>query len=405
MRFIAALLLMTVSAFAAEYRAGVAVADITPDEPIRLSGYAVRTKPFDSILSSLHVKALAIGRGNRERVVIVTTDLIGLPRSITDVVAARVLKKYGIERGALLLNSSHTHSGPYIRGNIPFLFEMTAQEQSVVSAYAERLQNTLVDVVGAALANLQPAALFLVHGEAHFAANRRDAAGPGDPDVPVLQVISGGGKTLAVLFGYACHNTTLTGTSNVVSGDYAGYAQQEVERAVPGAVAMFLMLCGADQNPQPRGTPELARQHGEELGTEVNRVLSAHRTAVHGPIHSALQVNELEFREVPFAPQMTQYPYPVQAISFGRSVTLVALGGEVLVGYDLRIKREFAGRNVIVAGYSNDVMGYIPTLADAKKGGYEVVESMHYYGLPGPWADDTETRIMATVHAVMNRVR
>jgi neutral ceramidase len=405
MRLPWALLLTAVSAFAAEYRAGVAVADITPDKPIRLSGYAVRTKPYESVLSSLHVKALAIGRGRRERVVIVTTDLIGLPRSITDVVAARVLKKYGIERGALLLNSSHTHSGPYIRGNLPFLFAMTEQEQSAVSAYAERLQETLVNVVGEALAGLQPATLFLAHGEAHFAANRRDAAGPGDPDVPVLQVIAAGGKTLAVLFGYACHNTTLTGTTNVVSGDYAGYAQQEVERAVPGAVAMFLMLCGADQNPQPRGTAELARKHGEELGAEVNRALRADRIAVHGAIHSALQVTELDFREGTFAPQRRRYPYPVQAISFRRSVTLVALGGEVLVGYDLRIKREFAGRNVIVAGYSNDVMGYIPTLTDAKKGGYEVVESMPYYGLPGPWADDTETRIMATVRAVMNRVR
>jgi neutral ceramidase len=413
------LLLAAAQSAAAGYRAGVAVADITPQEPIRLSGYGSRTKPSEGVLTRIFAKALAIEQGRNERVVILTTDLIGLPRSITDVVAARVLKKYGIDRGSLLLNSSHTHTGPYIRGNLPNLFTMSAPERSVTDAYAERLQDTLVDLVGQAVAAAQPATILVAHGEAHFAVNRREMsggavkigvnpAGPGDPDVPVLKVVGPGGRTLAVLFGYACHNTTLTGGHNVISGDYAGYAQQAIERSLPGATAMFLMLCGADQNPEPRGTPELARQHGEALGAEVQRVLSGKMTAVHGRIRGALQISELNFRqndETPFGKQVKRYPYPVQALAFGRGLTILALGGEVLVGYDLRIKREFADRNVIVAGYSNDVMAYIPTLRESKEGGYEVVDSMRYYGLPGPWSDDTEERIMAGVHAVMNRVR
>jgi hypothetical protein len=98
-------------------------------------------------------------------------------------------------------------------------------------------------------------------------------------------------------------------------------------------------------------------------------------------------------------------PYPVQAVRFGKDLTLVALGGEVVVDYDLRLKREMGGREpLIVAAYSNDVMCYIPSAAVLKEGGYETVDSMTYYGLPGPFADDVEETIFAAIHAVLRRV-
>ena len=65
--------------------------------------------------------------------VIVTTDLIGLPRGIADMVAARVQKQYGIERAHLVLNSSHTHTGPLVRGNLEILFELSPADSQVVS--------------------------------------------------------------------------------------------------------------------------------------------------------------------------------------------------------------------------------------------------------------------------------
>ena len=76
--------------------------------------------------------------------------------------------------------------------------------------------------------------------------------------MPVLKITGPDGKLRAVLFGYACHNTTLTAEVYQLSGDYAGFAAAELEAKHPGATALFLMLCGADQNPSPRGTVELA---------------------------------------------------------------------------------------------------------------------------------------------------
>jgi hypothetical protein len=94
----------------------------------------------------------------------------------------------------------------------------------------------------------------------------------------------------------------------------------------------------------------------------------------------------------------------VQAVAFGKDLTLVALGGEVVVDYDLRIKKEFGGKGLIVADYSNDVMAYIPSKRVLGEGGYEPDFSMIYYGQPGPWRDDVEDRIMGAVRQVMQRV-
>lgn len=427
---------------AAHYKAGIGRIVITPEKPIYLSGYAGRDHPSEGVLTDLWAKALAIEDHKGARAVIVTTDLIGLPRSITDIVAARVEKQYGIERSHLVLNSSHTHTGPLVRHNLETMFELSPEDARVVDEYSAGLTDKLVTVVGAALQDLAPADIWFGNGRAAFAINRRENTadgvkigvnpkGPSDPDVPVLKVTAPDGKLRAVLFAYACHNTTLTGQFYRISGDYAGFAQAAVEKAHPGATAMFMMLCGADQNPNPRSKLELAQQHGEELAAEVNRVLGVQLERVRGNIRAAFQIVELGF-----APQsretfqarlqdsnvyrarhakamlhlydegnpIRRYPYPVEAIQVGKDLTLVALGGEVVVDYCLRVKREYGSKGIIVAGYSNDVMAYIPSLRVLKEGGYEANDSMIYYGLPGPWDEEVEDRIMTTVRQVLKRV-
>ena len=442
MRRILFVLLSVLTLTAADYKAGIGRIIITPEKPIYMSGYGGRDHPSEGVIHDLWAKALAIEDRKGARVVIVSTDLIGLPRSISDIVAARVQKQYGIDRAHLVLNSSHTHTGPLIRRNLEMLFELGPDENQVVSDYSNKLTENLVAVVGAALKDLEPADLSFGNGRATFAINRRQSTpagmkigenpqGPGDPDVPILKITAPDGKLRAVLFGYACHNTTLTGQFYKISGDYSGFAQIAIEKANPGATAMFLMLCGADQNPYPRSKLELAEEHGATLAAEVNRVLGERLQRVRGPVRPAFQIVEINFapksREtfearlnesnvyrVRHAKAMlrlydernpiVRYPYPVQAIQFGKDLTLVALGGEVVVDYDLRIKREFGGKGIIVAGYSNDVMSYIPSLRVLKEGGYEADDSMIYYGLPGPYDEQVEDRIMTTVRQVIKRV-
>ena len=427
---------------AAEFRAGVARMDITPDGPTWMSGYASRTKPSTGVLQRLWAKALAIEDGKKNRVVIVTTDIIGLPRAISDVVAARVQKDHGLDRASVLFNSSHTHTGPVVRPNLISMYSLSDAEDRRLKEYALQLTDKLVGVVGAALGDLKPAKLSYGTGKAGFAMNRRqvtpkgmqigiNAEGPMDHEVPVLKIEGTDGTLRAVLFAYACHNTTLTGEFYQLSGDYAGFAQDGIEKAHPGATAMFMLLCGADQNPNPRSTLEYAQQHGKTLATEVNRVLGGKLAPVRPPVRAAFRSIDLSFAphsreqfekeaqdsnryKVTRAKAMLaayderrpvrSTPYPIQAVRFGNGLTLVALGGEVVIDYQLRVKREFGANQMVVAGYSNDVMCYIPSLRIIKEGGYEAIDSMIYYGQPGPFADDVEETIFNGIRSVLKKV-
>ena len=85
------------------------------------------------------------------------------------------------------------------------------------------------------------------------------------------------------MFGYACHNTTLTGEFYQISGDYAGFAQIGVEKAHPGANGMFVMLCGADQIRCRAASWSWPSSTGASLAGEVNRVLGGELQRVRGP--------------------------------------------------------------------------------------------------------------------------
>jgi hypothetical protein len=435
-------LLFANGAIAADYRVGVGRIDITPVKPIFMSGYASRTHPSEGVIAPLYAKALAIEDEKHYSIVIVTTDLIGLPRAVSDIVAARVQKQFGLERSQIVLNSSHTHTGPVVKPNLTSMFNLTEAEDAVLKEYAHKLTDDLVSVISAAIGDLAPAQIMYGVGKAGFAINRREPTangikiglnptGPVDHEVPVFKIVRPDGSLRAVLFGYACHNTTLTGEFYKLSADYAGFAQTEVENQHPGTIALFFMLCGGDQNPNPRSTLELAQKHGKELGSTVNRVLNRHLMPVKGRIRTAFQLTDL-----PFAPhtrdkfetlkndnnpakrRMSQsmlrayddgrpvrtITYPVQAIRFGKDVAILALGGEVVIDYDLRAKSEYPKTKLIVAGYSNDVMCYIPSKRVLGEGGYEAVDSMIYYGQPGPFAPEVEEIIFDAIHKVMKRV-
>ncbi len=421
-------------------RAGAARVKITPPLPVWLSGYAARTHPANAVLMDLYAKALAIDDGRGGRVVIVTTDLIGLPREVSDEAAGRLGARYGVKRSQILFNSSHTHTGPMIWPNLKVMLDLSDQEQRRLAEYSSALIDNLVKVAGDALGALTPARLSYGQGEAGFAINRRaarlhdlgkDAPAPVDHSVPVLRVEREDGSLLAVLFGYGCHNTTLTAEFYEISGDYAGFAQAAVERAHPGATALFLMLCGGDQNPNPRSSRELAERYGEELAGAVEEVMKRPMSRVKGPMRTAYESIELTFAphsrkqfeeeaeskdvfrqrrarlmlaDYDRGAPITSVAYPAQAIRLN-GLTIVALGGEVVVDYALRLKREFPGERLVVAGYSNVVMSYIPSRRVLEEGGYEAEDAMIYYGLPGRYTEDVEERVIGAAHRVLKKVR
>ncbi len=424
-----------------EFKAGVAVIDITPAGPIWMSGYAARTKPSDGVDQPLQAKALAIEDQKGHRVVIITTDLIGLPRQITDPVSARLGQAHSLRRADILFNSSHTHAGPVIWPNLRPMFALDEAQQRAVEEYARKLGEDLFTVATGALGKLEPATLQYGEGEAGFAVNRREfrktgvqfgvnPQAPRDHKVPVVEIRGAGDKRIAILFGYTCHNTTLGADATKLNGDYAGAAQREIEQRFPGVTALFLLLCGADQNPNPRGKPEHVQAHGLQLADAVSQALSGKVVPIHAPLRTAFQMVDVAFaphtreqfeeeakdkdvfrarrarlmlEKYDAGQPLRKIPYPVQAVRFNKDLTVLALGGEVVVDYQLRARRHYPAERLIVAGYSNDVMCYIPSLRVLREGGYEADTSMIYYGLPGKFSEDVEDTIFDTIRRVMKQ--
>lgn len=272
---ISLLLSTAIHADDASWKAGVASVAITPDESMWMAGYASRDKPSEGKVHDLYAKALALEDAAGTRLVIVTTDLIGIPRELRDWLEAEVGVKYELAPASLILNASHTHCGPELRVSKASVYGLEPERVRQSQAYVEVLKQKLLTLVGQAIDGMSPAKLGYTHGRAGFAMNRRLPTatepqnapypdGPVDHDVPVLRVESPEGDLRAIMFGYACHNTTLG--FQQFCGDYAGFAQQYLEDAHPNVTALFVTGCGADQNPQPRRTLELAEQHGRAAG-------------------------------------------------------------------------------------------------------------------------------------------
>jgi hypothetical protein len=248
--------------------------------------------------------------------------------------------------------------------------------------------------------------------------------------VPVLAVKDSGGNLKAILFGYACHNTVMGDYE--IHGDYAGYSQHYLEDRHPGATALFVQGAGADANPLPRRKVEHLERYGTTLADAVDEVLDSKMKPIEGPLRAAIEFVEVRFRPhteeefvgkaqtgnervrshaerqlTIFAEEgkfLETYPYPVQAWRFDDGLTLLALAGELVVDYSKRFKEKYGWESTWVAGYSNDVFGYIPSLRVLQEGGYEGGEAFLYGRFPGPFAEDVEDRIAEGVDRVVRKV-
>lgn len=415
------------------WQAGVSRVVITPPEFMWMSGYGGRSHPAEGKVHDLYARATALQDPAGETVVFVATDLVGVPSAMVDSVSAAVAQKHDLPRRSLMIACSHTHCGPALDDRLSYMLDMKEDDWKQVRHYQKWLTERVVEVIDAAVADLQPARLSTGSGICRFAANRRapKGIGPYDHQVPVLKIESADGSKLrGVVFGYACHNTTLSFYQ--WCGDYSGFAQLYLEDRYPDSVAMFFTGGGADQNPLPRRTLELAQKYGRMLAVAVNQVLDEPTRPVTGALKTSFEEIHLEFHQLPDREQLQanlksssryeraratlllrewdrdgglpeSWPYPVQVWQLGNDINWVALGGELVVDYQLRLKRELGEHTTWVTGYANDVMGYIPSERVLEEGGYEGDTSMIVYQLPSRWKAGLEDQIVSTVHQLVKK--
>ncbi|HNQ90181.1 MAG TPA: neutral/alkaline non-lysosomal ceramidase N-terminal domain-containing protein [Verrucomicrobiota bacterium] len=426
---------------------GIAVRDITPELPIRLAGYAGRKRPADKRDHALQVQALAMQNPSGERFVFVALDNCEVSHAFMQPVRDRLKETLQLEPGTVAVVSSHTHSAPVLDQTLTDMTQPPPADQERIQHYSRSLQNTLVEVVGAALADCQPATLEHGCGRATFAMNRRvyqgdqvvfgdNPDGPVDWDVPVLQVKGTNGTVRAVLFGYACHGTSVRSGDDwyVVSGEYMAYARQHLETHQPGAMALFLTGMGADADPAPRGRLLDAKRHGLELAGAVIGVLGRPMRPVSGPFKLAYDEIQLPLAPPPTREQLDKdaqsndahvrmraaaylerlaagqplpqsVPLPIAVLRLGDDLTFVLMGGEVVVDYSHRLKRVLAADHPWTIGYAYEVPCYIPSARLIKEGGYETDSSMVYYGFYGPFRGAIENQLIQQFESMVAQLR
>lgn len=453
--FICFVCLLAPAGWSDGWEAGTARGEITPDQPIWMSGYAARDRPAEGKLTPLWAKSLVLRDGDGRTGVLITLDLVGIHRSTAAEITRRIAESHGLERSQIAINCSHTHTGPAVGKNLAPLHYMRVPpaQQALLDQYESKLVDAVVELVDQAFQEARPASLTWGSGLCTVAVNRRNndqnntsqlrrqgmLQGPYDHDVPVLIVRDQQLEPMAIVFGYACHATVLS--SYEWSGDYPGFAQIALEEHYPQANAMFWAGCGADQNPLPRHEVELAKSYGRRLAAAVAEVVEGTTRPVEPSLKMHYREIELPLDNLPTVESLQQlvaagkeaggyewarakylldpdagherldtqgklvetYPYPIQTWRLGEQVRFVFLGGEVVVDYVLQLKSMVDDlsvdrpESIWVAGYSNDVMAYIPSRRVLNEGGYEGGGSNVYYGLPGVWSPEIEKKIIDEV--------
>ncbi|MBA3313786.1 MAG: neutral/alkaline non-lysosomal ceramidase N-terminal domain-containing protein [Planctomycetota bacterium] len=444
---ITAIATCSVPAVAADLKieAGFGKVDVTPTEPVRLSGYGNRNHASEGVDTPLHARALALRPQDGETFVLVSFDTIGTPASFTDDVAQTLQGKFGIERERFALAGTHSHTSPHLANGLSNLFAtpLSDEERQAAERYTAFAKQAIVDAVGKAIDDLKPSMLSVGKGSAGFAMNRRvvkdsnyqgfgvTPAGAVDHTVDVLKIAGLDGALRGVVFNYACHATTLEGHYYRVNGDWPAYAAGDVEEAHPGITALCTIGCGADANPEPRGGDrprEHAEAHGRALALAVGKAIEETAPVASAPVASfgfaglpfdrpskeelTQKLNDASPQVARHAANMLEtldrmgrlpetYPMPIQTWQFGDDLTMVFFGGEVVVDFATRLKKEIDSRTVWVTAYANDVFGYVASERVRSEGGYEVDYSMIFYNLPGRWSTGTEDLVVRRVHEIL----
>lgn len=421
-----------------QLKVGMASIDITPKESIMLVGYAARTETSKGIVHPIYARALAFEDSTGKRLVLITADIIGFSCELSTEISQYIEKELNIPREGLIFSSSHTHTAPLLNDLKLQMYELTDAQQKMIDNYSQLFKDAVLKVIRLAIQNLTPAKLAFNTGKAEIGINRRvftsggvvigiNPDGPVDNQVPVLAISDTLRNLNGLLFGYTCHGTSLGGEDYyLVCGDYMGFAREYLELSQKNITTFFVPGCGADINPYPRGTLNWARLHGLRLAGAVASALEPDMIPINGPIRCLFRTVELPFASIPSATEFKKrlndenlhvrrharyflnkiekqkaipstYPYPIQVWQFGKDLTLVALGGEVVVDYSLHLKRELRHLNLWMIANANDDCGYIGSARTLYEGGYEADNSTIYYFLPARWAFNIEDIIISTV--------
>jgi hypothetical protein len=377
-------------------RAGTAIIDITPEKPVKMSGYGARTALSEDVHDPLSARVVVFENDGR-RLVLVSTDLLGFYGGTNEHFRELILNEFELEPGELFLTAVHTHDGPTLT-----IDKKKGHPNNL--EYTKQLEGKLIKVIGEAIKNTEPVHFGAGIGYSPVGMNRRELVidrtgnssirlgrnpyGPTDKEVLVMKVAKPDGTNVASLFDYATHATCLGGKNLTISGDVLGLAEQFVEKilgkdviapAFAGASGnidpWFRVLPGF--NTEPGWVPEPVLL-GTLLGEEVVHVFRGiEELSAVGDIRASFVTLDLPGKkkgELEIKKNNPTAQFNVTAARVG-DIGFVGLGGEVLTEIGLSIKTASPFKHTFVITHCNGAAGYLAPEHLYIEGGYEISSS------------------------------
>jgi len=375
-------------------RAGVARIDITPKEPVTLSGYGSRKDLSKGVHDPLSARVVAF-ENNGKRLVLVSTDLLGFYGGTAEQFRKTILAKFNLRPAELFLTGIHTHAAPTLT-----LDKDKGHENNL--KYTKTLEGRLAKVIGQALDSTAPVRIAAGIGYSPVGCNRREVRldgsgwpkeaiklgrnpyGPTDKQVLVAKIAKADGTPVAVLFDYATHATALGPKNYQISGDVLGLAEQFVEKILgPDVIAPAFAGASGDIDPWYRIVPGFNTESGwiaepvllgTLLGEEVVHVYrNIKQTSAAAKIESAFIAMPLPKKPDDDSNDKTTY----LNITAGRAgdIAFIGFGCEMCTEIGMAIKAASPFKHTFVITHCNGAAGYLPTKDMYKEGGYEVRSS------------------------------
>ncbi|MDZ4860935.1 MAG: neutral/alkaline non-lysosomal ceramidase N-terminal domain-containing protein [Candidatus Hydrogenedentes bacterium] len=385
--------------------AGVAVSSITPDTKalhVPLGGYGERqNKPALGVHDNIMCKALILQQGDK-KFALVTTDLLGIPRSLRDEVLTRIADT-GIASDNLMLIASHSHGATEMSAmNRKNTFDNKAIgifDEKLLVFTAERIAEAIIN----ANKNFQPVKVGTASAKIeNLNRNRRDSPII-DNEITVTRFEAENGTPLAIFVNWTAHPTFSNSETMVVTADWPGYLQRDIEAFVPGSTCLYAN--GAEGDISTRGAEgpsEFARMedYGRKIAVHVLALLETIETSDGAVFDYSMTTLKLPERVVPAAlkdaagPEYGLTPENLPALLDALSpetsylgvlrvgdLLAVSIPGEMASSLGMQIKDALAtagAKHPIIAGLGNEWISYMLPPDEYHKGGYE--PGVSFYG-------------------------
>ncbi len=418
---------------------GTAKIVITPEKPIRLCGYATRTKAFEKIEEDIYVR-VHIQEQDEKRFLYIYADLLWWNSEFVLAFRKILAERTGVKEDNIYFVASHNHSGPATGDNFTELLE------TFDYVYAEWLKKKILKAVEIAESNMEEVCIKLCTGNIKLNVFRRkkDAEGnyamlpnyevTADDSLTVLGFYKVDGTLKGSLIHYPCHANI--SDKNTVHPDYPGVVLRMLDEKYFGSVSMFLQGCTADLRPNcvlgnrfiagdyekvkifagylfDAVTAELEKNN-KYLDT-TNLIIKNSRIRFDLPlkqdfdrekVEDCLSNNKIEVSQ--WAKKVLQKnlrPYEEMELSYieyGDIFSIIFFNAEVSQYYSTYSKN--IKKNCICAGYVNGMIGYIATAEEIAQGGYEPCGSALYFALAGTYKQEIEEIIHSKIEKIIENV-